>query len=967
MLQTVIKTRTMLMFSLAIAIAILALVNLSMRIDLKPLPDDGVAWVETGSGVTANSVRTGSAADRAGIVRGDLLRYVSFGDDKYFTIERSRDIYFILEEEVKIGGSITYTIERRLSSGKTALWDADVTNIEPEPSRLPLQVYLGIVGLIFLIVGLYVLVKQPDTPYTTYFSLLCIAVFAVLSLSYVGHFTSVDNVVFLTDTAAFIFLAPLFFHFSLIFPFRRKFLERHRWTPAIFYLPAAALLILRVGIFVVSRNDLDLLRWHLRLNKAETAQFSIAFLTSAVLLLLTFVQTRATVLRQQLKWVVWGLSLSALPFAIFYAYPYILGNEISQLQAALATGPLILLPISFGYSIVRYRLMDVDIIVRRSMTYALAMMSVVVIFMLGVVKAGEWVRELAPPATQGTTLLRVDVLFQVAVMSIAAMLFGPIKNWLEERVDRLFFGERYDYRRGLADFGRTLSSTTELADLLDALARRLSEMLSLKRLAIFIEDDATAEGFRLAYASDMPFEPLLTADFSAIAQNHHTGRGYILADEIEVGDGDSNRRALHYYIPCYARDRLVAVIGLGRTIEGAMLTSEDIKLVCGLSGYVAVAIENSLLYRSEKEKAAALARLKEFSENIIESINIGLVAIDREGRITNWNSALEELLAISREAAVGHSMREVFDDDLLNTIHNATGTIGWEVSDVHNIYRYKAVSRDGRELVINISLSPLEATDTRLAGTLILIEDITARVRLEEQMRETDKLSSIGLLAAGVAHEVNTPLTGISSYTQMLLGQIPMADPKYTVLEKIKRQALRASDIVNNLLNFSRTGNVEFAELDVNRILDDTIQLLEPQLRNTQIMIERQYGEGLPNTIGNSTKLQQVFMNLLLNARDAMPGGGKLTICTLASEGMLFIDVLDTGIGIASENITKIYDPFFTTKGVGQGTGLGLAVSYGIIQEHKGRIFVESKPGQGTRFRIKLPSVNHRLHAIAGD
>src|SRR5262249_54052657 len=159
---------------------------------------------------------------------------------------------------------------------------------------------------------------------------------------------------------------------------------------------------------------------------------------------------------------------------------------------------------------------------------------------------------------------------------------------------------------------------TEMADLLDALARRMSEMLSVKRLAIFIEDEIARDGFRLAYASDLPFEPLLTRDFAAIAHNHQEGRGYILADEIEGGDGDANRRALHYYIPCFARDRLVAVIGLGRTIEGAMLTSEDIKLVCGLSNYVAVAIENSLLYRSEKEKASALSRLKEFSENIIE-------------------------------------------------------------------------------------------------------------------------------------------------------------------------------------------------------------------------------------------------------------------------------------------------------------------------------------------------------------
>src|SRR5262249_2679878 len=158
----------------------------------------------------------------------------------------------------------------------------------------------------------------------------------------------------------------------LVFPFKRKFIERHGWAVGFVYLPAAVLFGLRYFILVFDLKNPKMLTVEAQLDKLEIIHFSLASLTSAALLLLTFMQTRASILRQQLKWVVWGLSLSAIPFAIFYAYPYALGHEISQLQAALATGPLILLPISFGYSIVRYRLMDVDIIVRRSMTYALA-------------------------------------------------------------------------------------------------------------------------------------------------------------------------------------------------------------------------------------------------------------------------------------------------------------------------------------------------------------------------------------------------------------------------------------------------------------------------------------------------------------------------------------------------------------------------------------------------------------------
>jgi hypothetical protein len=237
-------------------------------------------------------------------------------------------------------------------------------------------------------------------------------------------------------------------------------------------------------------------------------------------------------------------------------------------------------------------------------------------------------------------------------------------------------------------------------------------------------------------------------------------------------------------------------------------------------------------------------------------------------------------------------------------------------------------------------------------------------------LQQREKLSSIGLLAAGVAHEVNTPLTGVSSYTQMLLGMLSETDPKHALLQKVRNQAERATNIVNNLLNFSRTGSAtEFTDLDINRVLDDTLQLLEPQLRGNQIEIVRHYDPDSPKVFGNSGKLQQVFTNILLNARDAIPNGGRIAISTNAShDHSLTIEVADTGIGIAPENVAKIYDPFYTTKGVGRGTGLGLAVSYGIVQEHSGHISVESTPGCGTTFRITLPTIyaRARLQAV-GD
>ncbi len=263
-------------------------------------------------------------------------------------------------------------------------------------------------------------------------------------------------------------------------------------------------------------------------------------------------------------------------------------------------------------------------------------------------------------------------------------------------------------------------------------------------------------------------------------------------------------------------------------------------------------------------------------------------------------------------------------------------------------------------MIINVAVAPLRSVSHDQTGAIIVLENVTSRIKLEETLQQSEKLSSIGLLAAGVAHEVNTPLTGVSSYTQMLLGMIPETDPKHALLQKVQKQTDRASNIVGNLLNFSRTGNAtEFTDINVNKLLDDTLQLLEPQMRKSHVEIVKNYSKTAPKIYGNASKLQQVFTNLIINARDAMAfGGGTITLTTsFDSEDQIIVEVTDTGSGIEPENLNKIYDPFFTTKGVGSGTGLGLAVSYGIVQEHAGTIETISEVGEGTTFRLIFPSV----------
>jgi len=227
---------------------------------------------------------------------------------------------------------------------------------------------------------------------------------------------------------------------------------------------------------------------------------------------------------------------------------------------------------------------------------------------------------------------------------------------------------------------------------------------------------------------------------------------------------------------------------------------------------------------------------------------------------------------------------------------------------------------------------------------------------------QAEKLSSIGLLAAGVAHEVNTPLAVITSQAQMLAKQLPPEDPHSPTLEKIIKQSFRASEIVNSLLKFSRVSESEHTELDLNKLIRETLSLVEPMLRASKISLHAQLDPGVPPVYGNYGKLQQVFMNLIMNARDAMPRGGELSLATVSENGSVQVEVADSGVGIPADHLDKIFDPFFTTKANNRGTGLGLAVSYGIIREHAGKIRVNSTIGKGSSFRLEFPAARNAAH-----
>jgi two-component system NtrC family sensor kinase len=975
---SVLTTRTWLLLIGAALLVSAGILNFRQRARHETPPWDGVRWTDTRQGIVAETVERNSSAERAWLLPGDRLVAISINDTKYEEVGHARDVQMYLDQ-ARVGGQIHYFMERPSYPPETRLYYADLDRLDAVHKWTPRVLYINVIGLVYLLVGFFVLFKQGGrAPFALHFATLCLAAFVFHFYTPVGSYRDLDLAIAFLRNSAFILFAPLFLHFCALYPAKQQLFASKRWRVVWFYVPAMLLLGLAAFVFLrdVLTHAMPALRMIPRVSenfvglfyRLSFLHFTIALVASAVLLVRTWVTTRSAVVRQQMKWVVWGSLLAITPFTFLYGVGYLFGAQADRWLTDAAVLPLILIPMAFGYSVVRYRMMDVELVVRRVFVYAFTTLAIALLIGVVVYTGGLYAFGADEGFTSGEITLRVVV--AVLAMAAIVMVAAPVKNFLQEQVDRLFYGERYDLRNGLLDFGRTLSATTALDPLLDALVSRLQEVMNVGRVAIFVEDKQSPSGYAAARTAGLS-EVIVPPDFREMIRVRSAETGVVRADDLDLTSETAGavRRSLHYYVPCVVRGRMVAVIGLGRSADGALLSSEDVEILRTVSGYVAVAIENSLLYQDQQERAGELKLLKEFNESIIESINVGLLAVDLDGRVTRLNSALEHILDLRRDAAIGRRVEELFSEDFADTLWQVLGADGWRLKEIRNIYKLRTATLANRTLVLNIALAPLQDAQGQ-TGALVVLEDVTARISLEEQLQQQEKLSSIGLLAAGVAHEVNTPLTGVSSYTQMLLGMLSENDPKHSLLLKVRTQAERATNIVNNLLNFSRTGSAtEFLELDIARVLDDTLQLLEPQLRHNQIEILRHYDFDSPRVYGNSGKLQQVFTNLVLNARDAIPDGGRITISTISSEeGSLTVEIADTGIGIAPENVAKIYDPFYTTKGVGRGTGLGLAVSYGIVQEHAGHISVDSTPGHGTSFRITLPTTRARVRLQAvGD
>ena len=340
---------------------------------------------------------------------------------------------------------------------------------------------------------------------------------------------------------------------------------------------------------------------------------------------------------------------------------------------------------------------------------------------------------------------------------------------------------------------------------------------------------------------------------------------------------------------------------------------------------------------------------------VFETSQDAIIIIDDQERVRDINSAGIALFGFRdrNEALSMETFYQIFFDTreaiLVTDTLKAKGFVkGLEVD---------MVDRSGTKMSIMVSATARQDEQGRFAGITAMLRDVTEMRRMDKYLAQTEKLASIGQLASGVAHEINNPLGVIQCYANLIAKSQPSGSQVLDDVAIIRKHTDQCRSVVEALLNFSRVAEPRKHRTDINGLIEEVLSVLDIQIQKEKLSIERHFDATLPRITVDGNRIRQVLVNLLINASQAMPDGGRIAVVTERERGgrALTISIADTGMGISKENIAKIFDPFFTTKGPEKGTGLGLSVSYGIIRQHGGDIAVESTPGQGTTFTLRLP------------
>jgi two-component system NtrC family sensor kinase len=933
--MTMKRVRLLLLVPL-LAFLALGTVNVVRKVKWRDVTD-GVTWRATGEGLRALAVDpTSEAFLRAGIRKGDVLTAIN-----KIPVKTQIDVLRSLWQAAATDQSVTYVINKEGMQIYPTFY--------PQKKAVhPIYYYLVLVGVTTLVIGLIVFINSHgllSLPYV-FFYLLVLTFAAFMIFSPTGEMTAPDLIFYGLDKIGLLAFPPLLLHFFMFFPLRKRFLRNRPAILPLLYAPAALLLAARVRLHIPIPSDWSeaaVLGYQQGLERLEILHFAVFALVTLVILAHSTRLAPNILVKKQLRIIVYGLAFGVLPSTVFYIVPFVAGRRPST-GAELTVLLQALIPLVFSYSISRYRLVDIEVFLKKAATLIFSFFVIASLYFF------------VGSRTQifSENRLNAFVLGIVAIV-LGATLFGPLKRLFQGLLDRAIYKRSYEYRKMLLSITRDLGRERDLNKLAPSLLEAIDNALNVRTLALLLAEEGPGGVFKVLKARGdgaPPPERLVLDDWLVAQIRARDVLSVVAASESEPARAAMEKlSALGFFhvLPLRVEDKVIGVLVMGKKADGSFFSREDWELLTTISGPAALALENADLYGREIVRAMEMQRLKDYSENIIESLTVGVSVIDESGVVIGWNRVLEGQLTVRKEAAIGRNLREVLGPTAFGALFPKD-----EHPDFRLFSEFTLETAGGGKKIFDIARTPLLDNALQAYGTIIVFEDITEKISLQQQLLTSEKLASIGLLSAGVAHEINTPLTGISSYIQML--QKKLTDSHYAqILEKVEAQTDRVARIIKNLLAFAHSpSDASFQRVDLKQSLEEILSLIDYKLRNMNIQLELELAP-VPPLYAQGERLQQVFINIILNALDAMPGGGILRIRLDREDRAAVIRIADTGTGIRPEHLSRIFDPFFTTKGVGKGTGLGLSISYAIVKEHDGRIEVQSEVGRGSTFTITLP------------
>jgi nitrogen-specific signal transduction histidine kinase len=692
--------------------------------------------------------------------------------------------------------------------------------------------------------------------------------------------------------------------------------------------------------------------------------FFATFLIGAVVVVIAFcvrdLRRSSGIQKVELQFVIAG----EVALAVLVAFSPFVERAIA---VQFAPFRIVVFSLIIAYGISTRKIMDVGFFFRRITSYA-----VLTAYLLALYALVWW---LVSTASKPLFPAEARTFGHVIAALVVAFAMAPARGISQRFANRLFIGTRgIDFQSTMREAAGILKSVTTLQDLLDRFAKTIGEAVGTDRVFILLpEKDAYIQHYPAVYPDSDESAVRLGRSDPTISHLDANQEALVLdelyrvsrTEELDQVANEMEKLKTAVALGIFSRQHLAGVMLLGPRLSGRIYGSVEQNALQVLCGQLAVAIDNAQLFTEVQN-----ARI--YNETLLENLTTGVIAAGADELVTVFNNEAGQITGLKPRDIIDHPLDRLpagLRKILGETLRTGDGQENDEV----------ILPLGDHNAVVRASSSIFHGEQGEMLGALVVLTDITALKRLELQIRRSDRLASLGTLSAGMAHEIKNPLVSIKTFAQLLPERYQDSDFRDTFSNLIGHEIDRIDSLVNQLLRFARPAKPVLQPMHVHEVLEKSLQLVGHRLYQKEIKLTRSWEADVDTIRADADQLEQVFLNFFLNAMDAMNRGGELNVVTEIhaatewvaaisgtngdSHEVLRVTVRDNGEGIRKEDIPHVFDPFFTTKDY--GTGLGLSVVHGIVQEHGGQIEVESELAKGTAFHILLPLVRFEQGVIA--